>query len=395
MDPSPPASPSRSRRRLWLRAGLAIVLVGALVGWRYWMTRPAHRYDRARAAIALKDWDAALWQAERLESAGRNDLEILIRAEVLIQRGDPGGALERLAKFPETGDRSEAAVMVARCLMSLNRPREAAEAFALAMRLKPDHVEAYRGAAQIAYNVGQLDTAVVLLERLLELDPHDGKPARLLGDIQADMGRYEAAAVAYETALARPLDADLRDATYRAWATVLGSGRRYEEMLSVCDDVRKRGIPVDVEWSALRGEALRGSGKLAEAREHVEAALRAYPGSPPHLSLFAQLELDDGRAESAVTALESAVSQTPQVYPLVLLLSQAYTAAGRKSDAEKMGERAEKLRTDLDIITTLTKESDKRPWDAALRRELADVCERMGNAEMAAKWRETAKMLGK
>ncbi len=311
----------------------------------------------------------------------------------MYQRGDPGKALERLSRFPETGDRSEAAVLVARCLMSLNRPREAAEAFALAMQLRPDHVEAYRGAAQIAYNVGQMNTAILLLERLLDLDPTEGKPARLLGDIQADMGRYEPAAAAYELALSRRLDDDLRDATYRAWATVLGSGRRYDEMLAVCELVRKRGIPVDVEWSALRGEALRGSGKLAEARAHVEAALRTFPNSPPHLSLFAQLELDDGRAESAVKALETAVDQTPQAYPLVLLLSQAYTAAGRKSDAEKTAERAEKLRMDLDLITSLTKESDKRPWDAALRRELAEVCERMGNTEMAAKWRETAKTL--
>lgn len=374
---------------------VGLVVVGAVAGWRLRVARPESRYERARAAIAVKDWDGADWYAERLAAAGRDDLHILVRAEMAYQRGDAAAALERLAAFPETGDRAEAALLVARCLTTLNRLEDAARTYDLAIRLKPESAEAYRGAAQLAYNIGQLGMAVYFLERLIKLDTVDGKPARLLGDIQADLGRFDEAASAYEIALARSLDPNLLDTTYRSRASVLGSSRRYDEMLAVCDAAKRRGSAEDAEWATLRGEALWGGGQLSQAREVVEAGLKASPKSPPLLSLLAQLELHDGRPESAVAALERALERPPRAYPQVLLLSQAYAAAGRKADADRIAREAESLRKDMDLITELTKAADLRPWDAGLRLEMADVCERLGNREMAAKWREIAGMMKK
>lgn len=389
-------SAPRPRRGLWVRLALLVAVIAAFAGWRYRVSRPDFRFERARAAIAIKDWDAANWYANRLEAAGRDDLNVLVLAEASYQRGDAVAALDVLQRYPEDGTRrAGAAVLVGNCLLGLNRLREASSAFRLALQLEPDNLEAHRGAAQVAYNVGQLETSALHLARILELDDRDGKPRKLLGDIHADLGRHDEAVKAYRAAIDRDLAGTFRADAYRSLAASLAKLRKYDEVLATWDEAKSKGVRDDAEWSALRVEALRGAGRGGEARKLVVASIGDHPGSAALLMLRGQLDLDDGRSADAVRSLEEAHRLAPRDYPLGLLLSQAYAADGRKADADRIAKVAEELRQDLELVTKLTDEAEKKPWDAAIRLQLAEVCERMGNAAMAKQWRETAAMLKK
>ena len=50
----------------------------------------------------------------------------------------------------------------------------------------------------------------------------------------------------------------------------------------------------------------------------------------------------------------------------------------------------EALKTTLDRITQLSQEAMSKPWDAAVRLQLADRCDEMGNAPLAEMWRKAA-----
>ncbi|MBL8868100.1 MAG: tetratricopeptide repeat protein [Gemmataceae bacterium] len=394
-DPPPSRTARGTRRGFWFRLALGLLAIGSITAWRYTLTRPNYRYRKANEAITQKDWDGVRWYAERLAAAGRDDLAMLALAEMELQRGEPLAAAERLARFPDTGDRAAAAVMVGRAMMGLHRPRDAGAAFRLALELRPDSIEARRGAAQLAYNIGQLDTAVAHLEQLLVLDAVDGKPAKLLGDIQSDLGRHDEAIAAYRESLVRELPVVVRREAERSLANSLGKRGRFDELLALWMDSNAAGASNDAEWSALRGEAYRGTGSPEDARRIVDSALKSFPPTSRLLALRGQLELDSGDVRAAVKSLEAAVALAPADYPMRLALSQAYAADGRKDDADRAARKAEELRLDLELITKLTGEAEQKPWDAPVRRQLADVCERMGNTAMARQWRELADQLSR
>ncbi|MCX7324098.1 MAG: hypothetical protein NTZ14_06595, partial [Hyphomicrobiales bacterium] len=66
-------------------------------------------------------------------------------------------------------------------------------------------VEAHRGLAVIAYDLGELSKALVHLKRVSELDPKDSRPSRLSGLINKDMSQDPDAEAAYREALRRGL----------------------------------------------------------------------------------------------------------------------------------------------------------------------------------------------
>lgn len=391
---SPAVDPHKPRRRIGIPVSIVLLVAAILAWYRFTITRPDYRYASAMASIANRQWDSAEWMAARLESAGRNDLAILIRAESWIQRGDPAAAFGLLHDYPPEGARrDEAAAKVGRSLMGLHRPRQAYAAFRLALELQPDHAEARRGSAQIAYNLGQLDTAKEHLRQLIALEPGDGKPRKLLGDIQADLGQHEPAVEAYRGALDAKLTSALVQDVRLSLAKSLAKLGRFDELLKVREEALRAGGDESAEWAALHVEALRAGGQNDKARAAVEAAVKNFPKSPALHALLGQLELDAGRSAAAATALAKAHELAPRDYPTCLLYSQTLAADGRTAEAERFAKLAEVLQKDLELITKLTSEAERKPWDAAVRLQLAEVSERMGNSEMAEQWRAAAAAL--
>lgn len=381
--PSPRFSASLFTRRRVSLVLLVLAVAGGCV-WRYRITRPEYRLAGGQDAIRAKDWDTAGRYADRLEAAGYTDQSHLLRGEILLERQRPELALPELNRVRADGPyHLPAAALAGRCLLALGDLKEARRVLLAVVAEQPDHTDAHRGLAAVAYDLGHLGDAVDHLERVAELDPTDARPHRLIGLIYKDLAQDERAVAAYREAMRREPPSEVANEIRTELAEVLTRQGKFEEGFYMVGPAMSESAQVT------RAECLRGLGRPDEAAAVLEAALLRQPTFVLH-RLRGQVFQDQGRPKDALRSFERAVEMGPTDHQSHYLLSQAYAAAGRKSDAAREQARVEEIRGDLDRITALTREAMANPWDPAVRTRLAEVCDRMGKPELAAVWRKAA-----
>lgn len=370
-----------------MRRWLLVLFVAALVlgaGWRYRISRTEYRFARGQEAIRAGDAETVRLYADRLDDAGARDHAFLLRGEALFHFGAPARALGQLGQVRTDGPLGlRAATLTGRCHLALGEVREAHRAFNAVVERQPDNVDAHRGLAAIAYDLGQLDEAVTFLTRVAELDPSDARPHRLIGLIHKDLARDDPAEAAYREALRRgPPEAVAGEVRVELAEVLVRKGKFAAglEALAGTDGPTA---------AAARAECLRGLGRSPEAAQVLDAALARHP-TAALARLRGQVHQDQGQPAEALRSFERAAELGPADYQAQYLLAQAYGAAGRKDDAARTFARVEQLRLDLDHITALTREASARPWDPGVRVELAEVSERLGKPELAALWRKAA-----
>jgi tetratricopeptide (TPR) repeat protein len=377
--------PRLTRQRVTLVLLIVAVLGGA--GWRYRITRADYRLARGDEALRARDYETAARFAERLEASGHPDHAALLRAEGLRARNRPDFALAELNKMRPDGPLGlQMKALSGRCLLDLGDLPAAHALLSAVVAERPDHADAHRGLAAITYDLGQLGTAVDHLRRVAELDARDARPHRLIGLIYKDMGQYAQAEDAYREALARGLpETGAREAQLEL-AEVLVRRAKFAEGLAVID-----GAPAGAEpgQGALRAECLRGLGRTDEAAAELDRALGTHPTAVLY-RLRGQVHEDQGHAAEALRCFERAAELAPNDHQSHYYLGRALAGAGRREEADRAFARDAELRKELDRITALTKEAMEKPWDPGVRRELADVCDRMGKPQLAALWRKAA-----
>jgi tetratricopeptide (TPR) repeat protein len=406
--------PSPRRWRLTWRQGMLLLLAAAGIAvfsvWRYRVTRPEYQLERAQAAIRAQDWDTVAEIAQRLYDAGHRNYAAVLRAEGVLVLGrqsqDPAKkrtqaqlALSELNKmeledFPLNAPlRVHAASLSAQCYLELGNLAEAHRVFLFVLDQQPDHIDAHRGLAAIAYDLGHIPTAIRHLETVARLDPSDPRPHRQLGLIHSDLGEHEKATEAYYESLRRGIDGQARSEVQFELAEVLLHLARFSEAIAVLDSARTHGE--EAPWLvAIRAEAYRGLGRREEAIALLDRAIVAHPNGGALYRIRGQLYLDENNPVAAVTCLERAVELSPWSYQPQYLLSQAYAAAGRKEDAARAARKVDELRREYTLLSDLTREAMNKPGDATVRRRLAEVCDRLGKPELAAMWRSAAATVG-
>src|SRR5262249_48207264 len=151
---------------------------------------PEYRFQRGREAVQRGDWDEAETFAARLDASGAANLAHLLRGESLLTQDRPTEALRELNKVRDEGEvRRKAACLSGRCLLALGQRREAHRAFSFVLEQDYDDVDAHRGMAALAYDLGNLGPALDHLEQVARLAPRDGRPHRLMGLINTYLGK--------------------------------------------------------------------------------------------------------------------------------------------------------------------------------------------------------------
>jgi tetratricopeptide (TPR) repeat protein len=383
----PTAGAGRWRRRITLLI-LVLGVLGA-AGWRYRVTRPDYRLARGQDAIRAGDAQTVRDYAERLEAAGYPDHAHLLRGEALHAFGAPDLALAQFNKIRSEGPiRLRAAVLSGRCLLELGELKEAHRAFEFVVAEQPDNVDGHRGLAAIAYDLGQLGEAVGHLRRVAELDPHDSRPHRLIGLIYKDMTQNVQSEEAYREALRRGPPADVERDVRLELADVLAQQAKFAEGLEVLDGGRG-AAGEDPARAAVRAECLRGLGRPQDAAKVLDGV----PSGQRTAVLWrlrGQVHQDQAQAADALKCFERAVELDPSDHQAHYLLGQVYAGMGRKDDAARVFARVDELRKNLDLITDLSREAMRKPWDAQVRLQLAELCDRMGKPKLAEMWRKAA-----
>jgi tetratricopeptide (TPR) repeat protein len=370
---------------------VAVVLGLGCAAW-YWQRsrRPEQRMERGRAAIQAQDWETAADVADALEAAGHRDRANLLRGESLFRQGRLVNALGRLKEIEDQGAiRLEAVALSGRCLLKLGNLREASRAYRFVLSQQPEHVDAHRGLAAIAYDLGNLQQASGHLQEVARLDPRDGKSHRLRGLILKFQSLFPEAEEAYLNALSRELPPNFRLEVYLELAECRAERREYASALEALGERAGAG-PEGALALAVRGECLWGLGRGEEARALLEGALREHPNDAKLLGLRGQIHLANGEAKTAADVLERALRGDPHNGNYRDHLARAYVQLGRHADAAEHLRRAEESEKELRLLAQLSIEAMSKPWDAEVRFRLADYWRKHGKPDLAAMWDRAA-----
>jgi tetratricopeptide (TPR) repeat protein len=387
---------------------LAALLAAAGTAYRLHTTGADYLLQRGRAALDRGDWDQAERCLNLLEERGYRDPAHLLRGRVWLYKArlaPPTSAFgpayptqsylqrtfQELAQVPEEGPLAEeAAVLRAECLVRLGERRAAAELLQPVMRQNPDDVEAHRLLAAIFIDLNDPYHALNHLREWARLDPHSGRPYRWIGlFLSKDYLKRKEAIAAYREACRRHLDPPLRADVIKELAETLVEGESdYQgalDTLAQCPELLSRP-----EILTLRGRCLWGLARQAEALQMAEAALRADPKLPQALHLRARLFLADGQPKAAMPLLERALAVNPYDDVNRELLIQVCKQLGEDARVVQQQRLLEETRSYKRRLTELHEQALRRPWDAEVRQQLADLCLKLnlkGEAEM---WRQAA-----
>jgi tetratricopeptide (TPR) repeat protein len=394
------------RRRCLLLAGFAVLLglsAPIALHW-YRSTRPEYRLEQGREALRHGQWDRAERLALVLDADGAHDHALLLRAETFFERARPylnsnqqSSATPWLQRALQTcnqiRDRDaihlEAAALAGKCLLYLGEPAQAERAFDFVVHERPDHADAHRSLAAIYYDQGALLRALQHLQEVVRLDPRDGRPHRMMGDIYKRLGRDGQAIDCFQEALRRTLGRAFANEAREDLAECLLKQSRYAEALQVLNecDAQAGPSPRRLAW---RAECLYAQGQTTEARTLLDRALADHPASTELLRLRARLHQDAHELEAAAALLVRVVALDRHDYPGRYQLALTYESLGRADEAAEQHRLCQQTKNYLAEIEQRKMEAINQPWDAAVRRRLAELCRKLDQPEQARMWLRAA-----
>lgn len=382
--------------------GLRRVLVGALAltiavgaalevrAWWYRTTRPNYRLRQGQEALRQGRPDKADRLAQRLEADGYSDHAHLLRGEAFLRDHQLALAVDELQQIRDRGDLFvEASAIYGLAFFSVKRLFEAEKLLRTVVAKRPDHLDAHRGLAAIYFDQGALTLAVRHAQECARLEPHKGYPFWFMGVIYKDLGQYSSARAAYQQALDRELSPEQRDEAKEGLAEVLVLQKEYAEGLKILQDCPASVIDKP-KMRACRAECLWGLDRGAEAQLLLDEALKEHPHAPDLLRLRAKLYLNANEPRQAAALLEQALRLDRHDYVSRYQLAQAYQMLGRPTDAAEQQQLCKQTQEYLAELTSLNEKINARPWDAAVRTRLAEVCDQLDKPDLAAMWRRAA-----
>jgi capsular polysaccharide transport system permease protein len=251
-------------------------------------------------ALRAGAFDACLGYLRREEGGGPAQASLNCRAaEALFHCGRRDEALECARRaFAATMEDRDTAQFCAWLFSNCDCHREAAAAYERLIALSPDWAEGYRHASGSLAAIGEIDRAIALALRAVELMPDDGGTAVHAAELLLRRGRIEDAAALLREA-ARPDRADAR--MLRVLSAVEMMLDRLDAALIAID--RALAIaPGVTEYHLHRGHLLHRLGDIAAAGEAFDRAAALEPESPGVKRAQMTLYLDSGRITEATAA---------------------------------------------------------------------------------------------
>lgn len=184
---------------------------------------------------------------------------------------------------------------------------------------------------------GDLSAAASAAERAIVLSRgRDATALRLKADVHGETGEWQAVLTTLEQLSRRTRGLTDRERVLEARAHYgLGDDEQGRAvLLEVLDD---KTPPPDAAVEFAKHE---GAEHPAEARKHLEKALRVLPGYFPALEIITRMDLKDDRAQDALARLDGLVEQQLAGPRVLLLRSQILTRLGQLDRAEADALRA-------------------------------------------------------
>jgi tetratricopeptide (TPR) repeat protein len=380
---------SMLRRRWWALSPVAVVGVAGVLAWPqagawYHFRAGCADLDRYHAddarrhfAVCLQTWPESAETHLLAARAAR-------RAAAFEEARDQLRECQRLQKTPSDETALEWSLFHA-AGGDLHDVEDFLYDFA---RRHPDRAPLVWEALTEGYlRVYRVVDALSVLQKWLEARPDDVQAHALRGEVYWTVNALGKSADDYRRVV--ELDSDRPEARWRLGVSLLEIGR-YDEALPHLEEVRKQR-PDDPDAQVRIARCLFGSDKRQRALEAVKAVVAAHPDYAPALRLRADLAKQAGNLDEAIGWLRDAVRASPRDYQANYDLGQLLQAAGREADAKEQLERAQKIKDVQERLGEIkTREMSMRPRDPALHAELGRLLMENGNAEVGARWLESA-----
>lgn len=329
-------------------------LTGVAGGWWVAWTAGAPRSGDADLERSVRRRDIAFY-ARRAERDPKGAADLAQLAGLFLQLGRENGDVAHIRRAEQTARRS----------LARRESRNAKAQVVLASSLLAQH---------------RFPEALEAARRLVAIDPDVPSHRALLGEIQLELGAYDAARATFGAIAGAWRNLAVAPRLAR-WAEIEGRTpeARYVLRAALDEARRRRDLPREqVAWFYLRvGDLELRNGRLREAERALEAGLEAAPGDGRLLAAFARLEAARGRWRRVVALGERAVSALPDIGTLALL-GDAHAALGDTARAETWFAAAERAAAQspepFNRAWTLFRLEHGRRLDetvAILRREIA------------------------
>jgi len=185
--------------------------------------------------------------------------------------------------------------------------------------------------ANTALENGKYDVAATHLERVLRRQPRDAEAHYLLGIARMATGQLASAEAELRVALESGLNKDM---VIPALGRALLLQGKFENLLEEIKAPVERKSTLDVEVRSLRGNALLGIGKTAEAKAVFEQELQLHPDSPDALLGAARVAAIEERLLKADALVDRALRVDARNLDGLTLKAELYFARNRIEDAK-------------------------------------------------------------
>jgi tetratricopeptide (TPR) repeat protein len=343
-DGNPEQAAATARRIAGLKPGAA-VLAGA-----------------GRTLLVAKQYALA---KELLEAAAAADPSTDLELDLAIASFHAGGAiaaLQRLERVPESQRSGDYYLARAQMLDASGRSEDALSALDRALEAAPKRPDLYQQAAAFLTKNGQASGALRLLDQAarnlpqnreillmkaatLELAGQTGDAERLLNQIQNRWPEWHAGWVAR--------------------GIILGTHKHFEEARQALETAVALGARSPEAYSYLAECTLRTAPKRMEAAEKaIRQALKLAPDDPWVQSLAGRIAFAKGEYATAVERQREAIRLRPGFVQAHQSLAQAYTALGRKQEAQAELERVRTAGADDEpsYLSRLLRAKPPRDW---------------------------------
>jgi tetratricopeptide (TPR) repeat protein len=216
----------------------------------------------------------------------------------------PLEARSRSGAQPEAGDE------ILERALALHRQGDLAGAQACYERLlhrEPRHLDALNSLAMIAYQTGQHDRAIELIDRAIEIDPANAAFYSNRGILLQERLRTDAAIASYDQAIG--LKPDFAQA-YCNRAVAQVTLRRYEDAVHSCDGAIA-AMPEYAEAHYNRALALKALGRVAEALQSCQRAIDVRPDYAEAHFCRGGLLHELGQPAAALASYDRAIALRP------------------------------------------------------------------------------------
>jgi tetratricopeptide (TPR) repeat protein len=381
---------SLPKGRLLLVGSIAVALLALAGYWAWTVLLPHHHFRQGRLALARDHHAEAARAADELEANGHRDHAALLRGEILVREGRCAEALPLLEQVRLAGPTQlEAVALVGRCLLETGNLNEAERVFTYLLEKNPDHLDAHRGLAALHYDRAAYARSASHCEAWANLDAADGRPYRMRGLMNKELRHDQEAIADYRKALAR----NLKDSTRAEVVLELAEAQLKQADFAPALETLATLKETDAKADLLRGEALRGLGRIDEARTSAVKALAADPKNARGLALQGRLWLDAKQPEKALPPLLQAVQLAPMDHEIRYALAQAHTQLGQTKEAAVQVAEVRAIQGVLDELAKTTALILSGTTDPELHRKMADLYDRMQMPYESARHRQSEQLL--